>query len=140
MRTRIDLPVEEVAARYKIGESTYGLGAAYGVDPETIRCRLREAGVELRGRGVPGNKNGRHRPGGPLHTDADGYSLTRNREGKQCFVHRGCWGAYRGPIPAGHVIHHVDEDRQHNAIENLECMPLGKHIRLHAAMQRGRKR
>jgi len=124
------LPVDELVARYKTGASTYGLGTAYGVDPETIRARLREAGVELRGHGVPGNKNAR-KPGGPLWVSVRGYLMTYDREGKQGHIHRACWEACRGPIPEGWIVHHVNMDALDNRIENLACMLHGEHTTLH---------
>ena len=135
----IELPVDEMIARYETGENTYVLGRAYGVCHETIRGRLCMAGVKLRrGGGVAplGNKyalghKGPRKPGGPLFDKGCGYLITYDREHKQCFLHRGCWEAYHGPIPEGHDIHHADEDRQHNVIENLVCVTRGEHMRLH---------
>jgi len=136
----IELPVDEVAPRYLAGESTRTLARAYGVGRTTIGKRLHAAGVTMHPRGAPfgnqyslGHKNhlGQHKRGGPLYVSNDGYLVTRDREGRKSYVHRGCWEAYRGAIPKGHVIHHGDEDRQHNTIENLECMPNGEHSRVH---------
>ena len=136
---RIELPVDEIVARYGADESTAVLGRAYGVDPVTIWNRLRAAGVKMRPRGGQlGNKNALgHRgnghlgkPGGPLHVDR-GYLGTYDREGSGCRIHRACWEAYYGPIPKDHLIHHIDEDKRHNAIENLACMLNSEHSRLH---------
>ena len=137
----IELPVEEITVRYRAGESTSTLGCAYDVGRITIGRRLRAAGVKMRPRGAPqGNQYGRgkagwHKRGGPL-CDCHGYLQTKNREGKNCSVHRGCWEAYHGPIPSGHDVHHLDDDQQHNAIGNLACMPHGEHMRMHGT-QRG---
>ena len=131
---RIELPVAEIVERYGTGESTRALGLAYGVGCWTIQDRLHTAGVELRPRGGPfGNTYalGHHRPGGPLSFDGDGYLRTYDRDGKSGSVHRGCWEAYHGPIPCGHVVHHRDGDREHNDIENLACMPRGEHVAIH---------
>lgn len=46
-------------------------------------------------------------------------------------LHRFVWEYYNGPIPKGYVVHHIDEDKSNNAIENLELMKLGSHSRLH---------
>ena len=131
MGNRLALPVAEMAGRYAAGESTYGLGRAYGASCETVRERLHGAGVKMRPRGWQlGNRNRRKR-GGPLDESSYGYLCTSDREGKRCRVHRACWEAYFGPIPSGHIIHHIDEDRQNNEIENLVCMPHGEHTRQH---------
>ena len=142
MATRAELPTDELVARYKAGESTYALGRAYGVDQATACRHLRAAGVKMRRRGGPlGNKyglggksrRGLHKRGGPLSTSSRGYLETRDREGKRCAVHRGCWEACCGEIPLGHLIHHIDQDRQHNDIENLMCMSRSAHTRFHRA-------
>lgn len=132
----IDLPLGELASRYKTGESTYALGRAYGVSWDTIRSRLLAAGVTMRpGRWQIGNKScaGRYKRGGPLSDNGHGYLVTYDRGGGKCLIHRGCWEAHHGPIPVGHDIHHIDEDQQHNAIGNLACIPHGEHRRFHNA-------
>lgn len=124
----ISLPVDEIVARYTDdGVPSCELARQYGVSVRTIIRRLGAAGVNLRAR-----KNSRCRKrGGPLHENNSGYLATIDRAGRECRIHRGCWEAHHGPIPRGHVIHHIDEDRQHNEIENLACMPSGEHTRLH---------
>lgn len=49
-----------------------------------------------------------------------------------CASHRLIWFLYNGEIPNEHNIHHRNEDRQDNRIGNLECLPVGDHVRLHA--------
>ena len=44
----LKLPVGEIVARYKAGESAEKLGEAYGVSRETILCRLRKSGCPIR--------------------------------------------------------------------------------------------
>ena len=134
-RRNIRLPVDELVARYEAGESTRALGRAHGVSGPTVSRRLHAAGVEMRSVGAPPGNNyhhGKHRRGGPLHTDRKGYLRTYDREGKKCAVHRACWEAHHGPIPEGHVVHHVNEDRVDNRVENLDCMPDAEHGQLHA--------
>ena len=135
MRPRIDLPIGELAARYRAGESTRVLGRAYDVDSETIRRRLHAAGMKMRPRGEAGggqlgNKNRRTR-GGPLHADGKGYLRTYDRGGRPCSIHRGCWAACNGPIPEGHDVHHVDGEQLNNDIGNLACMTHAQHTGMH---------
>jgi len=47
--------------------------------------------------------------------------------GKRTLLHRDVWEFYKGPIPKGWDIHHIDLDRENNAIENLECLPKAEH-------------
>ena len=56
---------------------------------------------------------------------ADSSSDTERR------LHRAVWLAYHLHIPEGFHVHHEDEDRSHNQIENLLCLPGGEHIRHH---------
>lgn len=46
-------------------------------------------------------------------------------------LHREVWRHYRGDIPAGCHIHHVDGDRANNNIENLVCMTASEHESKH---------
>lgn len=45
-------------------------------------------------------------------------------------LHRAVWALAFGPIPPGHHIHHIDSVHANNAIDNLECLPAGEHLRL----------
>ena len=88
-----------------------------------------------------GNKNalghkGPRKRGGPLSANRDGYLCSHDRTGYPQLVHRAYWEACRGPIPEGHVVHHINSDVVDNRIENLECMPRGEHTRMHAAQRR----
>lgn len=46
-------------------------------------------------------------------------------------AHRWVWISVHGPIPKGYHIHHKDEDRSNNDIENLELIERGRHQRHH---------
>lgn len=64
----------------------------------------------------------------------DGVSYYRcgpyfQRKGKR--LHRMVWEYNNGPIPEGYEVHHVDGDKSHNDIENLQLLPGGEHTRLH---------
>lgn len=41
------------------------------------------------------------------------------------------WIFHHGDIPDGHVVHHADEVRDNNRIENLEIMTKGEHVAYH---------
>ena len=43
------------------------------------------------------------------------------------------WVQAHGPIPTGHVIHHINEDTFDDTLENLQAMTRGAHTRLHKA-------
>ena len=46
-------------------------------------------------------------------------------------LHRKVWMSVNGPIPKGHHVHHVDGNRAHNALSNLELKEGREHSRLH---------
>lgn len=56
-----------------------------------------------------------------------GYYFQHN--GKR--LHRTVWEYYNGPIPEGYHVHHIDEDRSNNNIENLALMPGIEHMKHH---------
>ena len=52
-------------------------------------------------------------------------STTKDR----VLMHRHVWEKEMGPIPQGWDIHHKNEDKSDNRIENLECLPKSEHTR-----------
>jgi hypothetical protein len=48
-------------------------------------------------------------------------------------LHREVWKAAHGPIPDGHLIHHIDGNPLNNTLENLECIPARSHASRHGA-------
>jgi hypothetical protein len=50
------------------------------------------------------------------------------------YLHREVWKDARGPIPVGCEIHHRDDDPDNNRLENLECLTVAEHRRVHATM------
>lgn len=57
-------------------------------------------------------------------------------------LHRHVWERNHGPIPDGHHVHHLDEDRANNQPENLACITATEHLsREHGAAsgERGRR-
>ena len=46
-------------------------------------------------------------------------------------THRAYYALVHGPIPAEHDIHHKDELKRNNTIDNLEALSVGEHSRLH---------
>lgn len=50
-------------------------------------------------------------------------------------LHREIYKDAFGTIPEKHVIHHKDGDSQNNVIENLECMSVSLHRKLHTSSE-----
>ena len=63
-----------------------------------------------------------------------GYQIiTSAKEGNlKKRVHRLIWEDWYGkPVPKGYVIHHINEDKADNRIQNLQCVSNANHIRFH---------
>lgn len=54
-------------------------------------------------------------------------------------LHRAVWEYYNGEIPEGYHVHHIDEDRSNNAIENLALMPGIEHMKMHGQEEQRRE-
>lgn len=75
-------------------------------------------------------------------TTKDGYIQLRvvDRTTKELYLrmeHIIVWERHYGVrVPAGHLIHHRNEDRSNNHIVNLACMPRSSHTEMHAELTR----
>lgn len=69
------------------------------------------------------------------------YGLTTD---ERTLMHRYVWEVEIGPIPEGWDIHHINEDKSDNRVENLECLSKAEHTRRYSPHNnqytRGRKR
>ncbi len=55
------------------------------------------------------------------------------RVGSTLFLeHRLVWAEANGPVPNGFDVHHVDEDRHNNNLDNLQPLTRSEHRLLHA--------
>jgi len=63
----------------------------------------------------------------------DGYVMVYDAQSRYRYVpeHRLVWEKAHGPIPARHHIHHINGVRADNRLENLACLSMGEHKRLH---------
>jgi hypothetical protein len=55
------------------------------------------------------------------------YGLSNN---DRCLMHRYVWENHNGKIPMGYDIHHIDNNKANNDINNLMCLPKSEHTRL----------
>ena len=46
-------------------------------------------------------------------------------------VHVLVYTAFKGPVPAGYLVHHIDSNKDNNSIDNLVVMSTKEHNRLH---------
>lgn len=63
-----------------------------------------------------------------------GYYLSVRKTdiGRRERLHRYVWRYYNGDIADGYHIHHKDENKDNNEIENLDCITSSEHERLHS--------
>jgi len=52
--------------------------------------------------------------------------------GKKTSLHVAVWEYHNGPVPEGHVIHHIDDDPLNNDVGNLQCLTIAEHSKAHA--------
>lgn len=65
----------------------------------------------------------------------NGYKTFIDENGQEQYVHiRVMEKKLGGPIPEGHVVHHIDEDKDNNRPENLVAIPRGVHGRIHSSV------
>lgn len=69
--------------------------------------------------------------------NTDGYLRATTVAGRaeELYEHRRVWAEANGPIPDGFHVHHIDEDRSNNAIENLALVSKAEHRRIHSNYQ-----
>lgn len=61
-----------------------------------------------------------------------GYYLSNNANGKRYRLHRYIWSKYNGDIPKGYEIHHKDQNKDNNNIENLMLVSSQEHKKIHS--------
>lgn len=61
----------------------------------------------------------------------DGY-VRKLVKGRRKFEHIEVWEKENGPVPPGMIVHHKDENKRNNSIENLQLMTRLEHNRLHS--------
>jgi hypothetical protein len=84
-----------------------------------------------------GSRNGRWNTGRLI--SSQGYILIRVGKGHPladvrgyAYEHALVWTAAHGPIPAGYLVHHKNEDKGDNRLSNLRLKTVAEHSRLHA--------
>ena len=118
--------------RYRDGLSLAEVASEFGITRQSVYKVFKRRGLVLRPRPEPGPTqefNGRSYSLKPT-----GYYAQTS--GERRHMHRDVWEYHHGPIPPGWDVHHIDEDKSNNDIDNLECLPKADHTRLHHLRRR----
>jgi hypothetical protein len=73
-----------------------------------------------------------------VHSTQSGYRMwqwSRDARTVNLYEHVMVWESYFGPVPNGYQVHHEDENRTNNAIDNLRCLLRLDHKVLHSWKQ-----
>ena len=130
---------DEAFLLYEKGLSLSEVGKALNVSRQSVFEAFKKRGFQLREvKPAP-------------YQEYDGKKFTLKRTGyytmtikPRTLMHRYVWENEVGPIPQGWDIHHINEVKSDNRLENLECLPKAEHTRKYSPHNnqytRGRRR
>ena len=139
MGKKRDVKYDMAYQLYLDGYSLEQVSAQIGVTRQCVFKAFKKRGFQLRG------------PNFQPSQEYDGKKFTLRNHGyyamttdDRCLMHRYVWEKERGKIPNGWDIHHINEIKSDNRIDNLECLPKSEHTRLYSPHNnqytKGRKR
>lgn len=123
---RNDEKANALAARYAVGLSLAAVALEFGITRQSVYRMLARRGVPLRTLDPQPQVEWR----GEVYTlRANGYFAKTTCS--RTYLHRDVYEDAHGPIPDGHDVHHIDEDKRNNAPENLALHSRSEHGRRH---------
>lgn len=122
-----DLKYDHAYELYLTGLSISGVAEKIGVTRQCVFKAFKKRNLTLRGVNFQ-----------PFQF-YDGKKFTLRNTGyyssttdDRCLMHRYVWEKEKGTIPNEWDIHHIDNNRANNDINNLECLPKSEHTRLYS--------
>lgn len=117
---------EEMYSLYCDGYSLSEVGKSFGVSRQTVYTRFKRANKSLRKKKVLPY----------IIWDNCKYTIRNNgyyakTDGNRTYLHRDVWIKHNGNIPPDLDVHHVDENKTNNKIENLILMSKSEHTKHH---------
>lgn len=127
-RRRKDELAAQMYEDYQAGMSLAQVGEKHSRTRQTVYQMFANRGWKLREK--PARRE-------TVEYDGREYSLGNNgymrcTTGDRHLMHRRVWEDHFGPIPEGYDIHHLDECKTNNTLDNLECLPKSEHTRLYS--------
>lgn len=120
-------PINEIIRLYNEGFSCEKIAKMFNMSRQAVWQRLKTNKVKLRKtKCLPFIMYDGHKF--TIHYDY--YRYTANRV-SGVLLHRYKYEREVGKIPKNHDIHHIDENRLNNNIDNLECIPNSEHTKKH---------
>lgn len=122
---RFNKQAKQMYDLYLSGHSLAKVGKSYGVTRQSVYELFKNRGYKLRSKPKPLRF---------LFFNGEKYTLRNNgyygkTRGRRSLMHRDVWEHYKGKIPEGWDIHHINEEKTDNRIENLECLTKAEHTR-----------
>lgn len=124
---------------YLLGLSLEQVANKFNVTRQCIYKAFKLRGLQLRGKNFQPIQ---FYDGKKFTLRSNGYySLTTN---DRTLMHRYVWEKNYGKIPLNYDIHHINQLKHDNRIENLECLPKSEHTKKYSPHNnqytKGRKR
>lgn len=70
------------------------------------------------------------------YSSKSGYWVGSPERGKIARLHVYVWEKHNGPVPKGFHVHHKDQDKSNNCIDNLELISGADHLSFHGKERR----
>ena len=129
-----DSEIKEIIKLYNIGLSSIEIGKIVNRGKTTVRRVLKQKDIHIRGHleaNVKGEKHAKWNKSGKYISKLRGYVYIRvGKKWKK--EHTEVWEKFHNKtVPKNMVIHHIDENKTNNDIENLMLLTIGEHNTIH---------